>query len=305
MLRKLIVGMTLVAVVAAGGLWFGAAPARVSEEALGPHEPDIANGRRMFFAANCGSCHATPGQKDDLVLGGGYAIRTPFGAFFAPNISPDLEDGIGRWTEAQFVSAVTKGTSPDGRHYFPAFPYASYQRMTQADVRDLFAFLKTLSPVQATSRSHELSFPYNIRAGVGLWKRLHLDGETFTPDPERDAEWNRGAYSVNGPAHCAECHSPRNVLGGIVEGQRFAGGPDATGKGWVPNITQWGLSHWEVDDIEKFLQSGETPDYDIVTGDMERVIANTSRLSDEDRRAMAVYLKSLPEVEGPTRPEAK
>ena len=303
MLRKLVVGVMIVALAAAGGLWFGAAPASVPAEALGPHEPDIENGRRMFFAGNCGACHSTPDQKDDLVLGGGHATRTQFGTFHAPNISPHPDAGIGGWTEAQFVTAMTKGTSPDARHYYPVFPYPSFQRMAQTDVRDLFAFLKTLSPVESQSRPHEVAFPYNVRRGIGLWKRLYLDGEPFTPDPNQSAEWNRGAYLVNGPAHCAECHSPRDALGGIVGGQRFAGGPSADGKGWVPNITQWGLSHWEVDDIASFLETGETPDYNVVGGDMSRVIANTARLSEEDRRAMAVYLKSLPEVEGPERPE--
>jgi len=303
MVRRLLVGLLVVMAAVVGWLWFGTAPVRVSAEALGPHDPDVENGREMFFAGNCGACHATPNQKDALVLGGGYAMRTNFGTFRAPNISPDPSHGIGRWTEAQFVTALTKGMSPDGRHYYPIFPYVSYQRMTHADVRDLFAFIKTLSPVQSESHPHELKFPYSIRLCVGLWKRLYLDGEAFMPDPNRDAEWNRGAYLVNGPAHCAECHSPRDALGGIVEGQRFAGGPTADGKGWAPNITQWGLSHWEVDDIASFLETGETPDYNVVGGDMSRVIANTARLTEEDRRAMAVYLKSLSEVEGPKRPD--
>jgi mono/diheme cytochrome c family protein len=223
-----------------------------------------------------------------------------------PNISSDPKDGIGGWNEAQFVSAMWYGTSPDGRHYFPSFPYPSYQRMALADVRDLFAYLRTLPAVQGRVRDHDVPFPYNIRRLLGGWKFLYLDEERFRPDPNRPAEWNRGAYLVNGPAHCAECHSPRDAFGGIVEGQRFAGGPDPEGDdGWVPNITQHGLSAWSVDDIERVLRNGETRDGDSVGGSMSTVVGSTSRLPDKDRAAMAAYIKSLPAVAGPKRPDPK
>jgi mono/diheme cytochrome c family protein len=139
---------------------------------------------------------------------------------------------------------MVKGTSPDGRHYFPAFPYPSYQRMRVADIRDLFAYIKTLAPIAGKAPAHQVAFPYNIRRLLGGWKFLFLDGKPFEPDASKSAEWNRGAYLVEAPAHCAECHSPRNPLGGIVQAQRYAGGPNPDGEGWVPNITQKGLGEW-------------------------------------------------------------
>ncbi len=302
MLRKLLVVLLVVAAIALAAFWFLTSPATVPASALGQHEPNLDNGRQMFFAGGCASCHAAPDQKDNLMLGGGLALRSEFGTFHVPNISPHPTDGIGTWSEADFITAMVKGTAPDGRHYYPAFPYTSYQKMAHADLRDLFAFIGTLKPVEGRIRDHELPFPYNIRRGLGLWKLLHLDGQAFQSDPNQDAEWNRGAYLVNGPAHCAECHSPRNALGGIVEAQRFAGGPDPSGQGWVPNITSYGLSLWDEDALATMLETGENIDADTVSGDMAKVVANTAQLSDNDRRAMAVYIKSLPEVEGPPRP---
>ncbi|MBA4036993.1 MAG: alkylated DNA repair protein, partial [Bradyrhizobium sp.] len=191
-----------------------------------------------------------------------------------------------------------------GAHYFPAFPYAAYQHAKVEDVRDLFAYLKTLAPVAGKTRDHDLPFPFNIRRNVGVWKWLFMDDKPFVPDASRSASWNRGAYLVNGFGHCAECHSPRNVLGGLVEAQRLAGGPNPEGEGWVPNITQkGGLAEWSVSDIAYFLETGQMPDGDTAGGSMARVIRNTSQLSAEDRASMAEYLKSLPAVEGPARPK--
>jgi mono/diheme cytochrome c family protein len=172
--------------------------------------------------------------------------------------------------------------------------------MALNDVRDLYAFLKTLPPDARPSEPHELSFPFNIRRGLGLWKLIYLDGKPFVPDPARSAEINRGAYLVEGPGHCAECHSPRDILGGIVPGRRFAGGPDAEGKGWVPNITPHadGLATWSAKDIAYLLQSGLNPDADSVGSTMAEVVANIAKLSDADRAAIAAYLKSLPPLPG-------
>jgi len=198
---------------------------------------------------------------------------------------------------------MLKRTSPQSTHYFPAFPYASYQHAKVEDVRDMFAYLKTLQPVAGKVRDHDVPFPFNIRRNLGGWKLLFLDGEPFMSDPAQSQQWNRGAYLVNSLGHCAECHSPRNPLGGIIPAQRFAGGPDPEGEGWVPNITQKELSDWSDKAIAYLLQTGATLDGDSVGGAMTRVVRNTSQLSDEDRAAMAVYLKSLPAVEGPPRPE--
>src|SRR5436190_18211779 len=244
MLRRILLGLVIAGMAGLGLFWWLTIPAMVAAGALPAYRPDVANGLIMFSAGGCSSCHAVPNQPDRLRLGGGLAIPSPFGTFHAPNISPDPADGIGRWSEADFVTAVLKGTSPSGAHYFPAFPYASYQRAEIEDVRDLFAYLKTLAPVTGRVRDHELPFPFNIRRNVGVWKLLFLDGKPFAPDSSHSVAWNRGAYLVNGLGHCAECHSPRNPLGGIIVSQRFAGGPNPEGEGWVPNITQKGLGEW-------------------------------------------------------------
>lgn len=283
--------------------WWLTVPATTAANSLPAYTPDIANGRLTFNAGGCSSCHAVPGQPDRLKLGGGLPIPSPFGTFHSPNISPHPTDGIGRWSEAEFVTAVLKGTSPSGAHYFPAFPYASYANARVEDVRDLFGYLKTLAPVAGKVRDHDVPFPFNVRRNVGVWKFLFMDDRPFQPDPARSAQWNRGAYLVNGLGHCAECHSPRNFLGGIVAAQRLAGGPNPEGEGWVPNITQKRLGEWSAKDIAYFLETGQTPDGDSAGGSMVRVIRNTSQLSAEDRAAMAEYIKSLPPVEGPPRPK--
>lgn len=278
--------------------WLLTIPQSVPESAFGSHTPNLANGKTMLGIGGCASCHAVPKQDDRTRLGGGLALKSPFGTFYVPNISPDVKDGIGGWTEMQFASALMKGTSPSGEHYYPAFPYTSYQRMEIGDVRDLFAYLKTLPPVKGSVRDHDLPFPFNIRRTLGAWKMLFLYGGPYRPDPVQSAEWNRGNYLVNGPGHCAECHSPRNMLGGIVSSMRFTGGPAPDGEGNVPNITPFRLKSWSVADIAEFLDNGMTPDGDSAGGSMAGVVRNTSQLSKEDRQAMAVYLKSLPAVEG-------
>lgn len=305
MLRKLALLAIVGAVIGLVVYWFVTIPATVPASALGAHTANPENGRTMFFAGGCASCHATPGQDDKLQLGGGLGLHSPFGTFYAPNISSDPKAGIGAWTEQQFVNAMLKGTTPGGSHYFPAFPYTSYQMMTLADVRDLFAHMKTLPAMQTSSRAHDVSFPFNVRRALGGWKMLFFHEATFKPDLTKSEQWNRGAYLVNGPGHCAECHSPRNFIGGIKSGQRFAGGPNPEGKGWVPNITQARLKDWSEEDIAYLLESGMTPEGDTVGSNMTPVIRNTSQLSQEDRAAMAVYLKSLAPVEGPKRPEKK
>jgi mono/diheme cytochrome c family protein len=300
--RRILLGAALAGVAALGLYWWlTAVPVRPAL-AASDRAPDLANGLTTFNAGGCSSCHAVPGQPDRLRLGGGLAIGSPFGTFYAPNISPDPADGIGRWTEAEFVAAVTQGISPAGSHYFPAFPYTSYQHASVDDVRDLFAYLKTLPPVSGKVRGHDVPFPFNVRRNIGIWKWLYMDGKPFMPDPAHSAAWNRGAYLVGGLGHCAECHSPRNALGGIIAAQRFAGGPNPEGEGWVPNITQKGLGDWSEKDIAYFLETGATPDGDSAGGAMARVIKNTSQLSSGDRAAIANYLKSLPPVEGPPRP---
>lgn len=302
-LRRILLGLLVAGAAAFGVFWWLTAPSLVLAVTGPAHAPDLANGQTTFNAAGCSSCHAVPGQPDRLRLGGGLAIPSPFGTFYAPNISPDPADGIGRWSEAEFVTAVTRGISPTGYHYFPAFPYTSYAHAKADDIRDLFAWLKTLPAVPGKVRDHDLPFPFNIRRNIGIWKILFMDDKAFVPDSGRSAGWNRGAYLVNGLGHCAECHSPRNFLGGIIAAQRFAGGPNPEGEGWVPNITQKGLGDWSEKDLDYFLETGGLPDGDSAGGAMARVIRNTSQLSAPDRAAIAEYIKSLPPVDGPPKPK--
>ncbi|MGB9270245.1 MAG: cytochrome c [Pseudolabrys sp.] len=292
--KRVVVGTVVVAALALVAFWLLTIPETVPASVLAPHTPDLANGKIMFHAGGCASCHAVPKQEDKTRLGGGLALGSPFGTFYVPNISSDRTDGIGAWTEAQFVTAMVKGTSPTGEHLFPAFPYTSYQRMSLGDIRDLFAYLKTLPAATGKVRDHALPFPFNIRRTLGLWKLLFLDGRPFAPDPSQTAQWNRGAYLINAPGHCAECHSPRNMLGAIKRNQRFTGGPSPDGQGGVPNITQQKLNNWTVKDIADTLTTGMTPDADFVGGSMAEVVRNAAQLSEADREAMATYIKALP-----------
>jgi mono/diheme cytochrome c family protein len=297
MLRRIVFGVLTAGLIGGALLWIITNPQTVPMSALPPYNPDLENGRTMFFAGGCASCHAVPDQPDQTRLAGGRALKSQFGTFYAPNISPDRNDGIGAWSEADFVTAMVKGTSPDGRHYYPAFPYTSYQRMSYSDLRDLFRYLKTLDPVPGKVPEHDLMFPYNIRRMIGAWKFLYLDGLPFQPVPTRSAQWNRGAYLVNGPGHCAECHSPRNRLGAIVDQHRFAGGSLFEDNARVPNISRKRLEDWTASDFAYLLETGFTPDGDAVGSFMALVIRNTAQLSDQDRNAMAVYLETLPVVE--------
>lgn len=315
-MRKAVVSLGFLVVVALVGFLALTSPSAYrllrSDSSIGlstPAEPNLPpnpeNGRVMFFAGGCTSCHATPNQDDKLRLGGGYALKSPFGTFHVPNISSHQRDGIGAWSINDFIRAMREGVSPDGRHYYPSFPYASYQRMSREDLADLFAFMKTLPAVEGKAPDHELPFPFNIRRGVGLWKLAFLDGHSFTPDPSKSASWNRGAYLVNGPGHCAECHSERNFAGAFIEDRRFAGGPDPEGRGAVPNITphRTGIGGWTEADLVTLLTTGETPNFDTVGGPMGSVVRNTAQLPEADRQAMAEYLLSLPQKQGYVAPK--
>ncbi|MGC2775671.1 MAG: cytochrome c [Bradyrhizobium sp.] len=302
MLRRLLLAVCVLGAAGLAVFWWLTSPSTVALAAAA-RAPDLANGQEMFNIGGCSSCHAVPNQPDRLKLGGGLPLTSPFGTFYAPNISPDPNDGIGRWSEADFLNAVLRGVSPGGSHYYPAFPYTSYAGAKADDVRDLFAYMKTLPAVAGRARDHDMPFPFNIRRTVGVWKLLFFADTPFVAQASRSPEWNRGAYLVNTFGHCAECHSPRNALGGIVAAQRFAGGPDPEGQGFVPNITQKGMADWSESDISYFLETGQLPDGDNAGGSMARVIRNTSQLSADDRKAMAVYLKSLPAVEGPPKPK--
>ncbi|MFY9686682.1 MAG: cytochrome c [Pseudolabrys sp.] len=291
-MKKISIALVLLVAGTLAACWVLSAPA-VPQFALAPYNPDPANGRTMFLIGGCSSCHAVPKQDDATRLGGGLALPTAFGTFYVPNISSDAKDGIGNWSEAEFVAAMRFGVSPSGQHLYPAFPYTSYHLMRTEDLRDLFAYLKTLPAISGSVPDHALTFPFSIRRTVGLWKLLFLDDAPFKPDPAQSAQWNKGAYLVNAPGHCAECHSPRNFLGAIIASRRFTGGHSPTGQGGVPDITQGKLHEWKVEDFVEVLESGMTPDSDRVGGAMVEIVANTRQLSAADREAMAVYLKSL------------
>jgi len=295
----------VIALIPAGAIVFYliTMPITVPASALPDHAPDTENGKTMFIAGGCAECHAVPAGKcddldikDETVLAGGRCLKTEVGTFYVPNISPDKETGIGDWTTLDFVNAMKRGIAPVGVHLYPAFPYTSYQRMTFEDLIDLKAYLDTLPAVHNATPQHTLRFPYNIRRGVGLFQRLYVDGETFEPDADTSDAVNRGAYLVMGPTHCGECHSPRNPLGGIVDSKAFAGAKDPAGKGTVPNITpsEHGIGDWTGEDIAYLLETGTTPDFDVIGEAMVLVQENMAKLSAEDRSAIAAFLKTLP-----------
>jgi mono/diheme cytochrome c family protein len=305
-LTRILTVLAVLAMAAAALGYFITIPKPAVTGSLPPRTADLGNGEVMFNVGGCASCHATPKQEDTRRLGGGLVLKTPFGRFHVPNLSSDPVHGIGAWSEEAFVNAMLRGVGRNGEHLYPAFPYTSYQRMRLDDVRDLFAFLRTLPADPTANAAHELPFPFNVRRGLGLWKWRYLDGKAFAPDPAKSALINRGAYLVEGPGHCAECHSGRDFLGGIIAEQRFAGGADPEGKGWVPNITpgENGIASWSQKDIAYLLETGTTPDYDSVGSSMADVVINTGKLPAQERDAMAAYLKSLPPRTG-KKPPAK
>ncbi len=279
---------------AAVSAWFAAAPRGVSAEvAAAVSEPgDPEAGKNVFYIAGCESCHMSPGQNDPLRLGGGLELKTPFGSFHPPNISPDRNDGIGGWSAVDFADALMAGVSPRGEHLYPALPYTSYCRMSTKDVRDLFAFLRTLPPVAGKAPPNAVSFPFSIRRGIGLWKLLYMPriDHPLAADPV-DPE-GLGRYLVQGPGHCAECHSPRTFLGGIIDSRRLTGGPLPDGKGKAPNITAQGLKDWSEDDVETALSTGFTPSGDALGGPMAAVVRSLAQVPQPDLAAIAHYLKS-------------
>jgi mono/diheme cytochrome c family protein len=262
----------------------------------------IERGAYVFAAANCGSCHTNVKGKGPL-LAGGRPLPTPFGTFYSPNITPDPETGIGRWTDEDFIRSLREGVSPDGAHYFPAFPYPSFTRMTDRDMRDLKTYIFSLPPVVQHNRDHEIDFPYGWRFSVWFWKQLYFSEGPFVPDPEQSAEWNRGAYLVEGLGHCGECHTPRDWLGGLDSSRALSGTTDGPEGEKVPNITpdsDTGIGTWSQRDVVRVLRTGQLPDGDFVGSVMGEVVEHgTSKLTDDDRAAIAAYLASLPPISNP------
>jgi mono/diheme cytochrome c family protein len=254
---------------------------------------DAKRGKYLATAGGCMGCH-TMNSKDAAPYAGGRALKTPFGIFYGPNITPDPKAGIGAWAEADFIRAMRHGERQDGSNYFPAFPYPSFTRIADRDLKDLWAFLQTLPPSTRPSQAHELRFPYGFRFMVTLWKWLF-----FTPGPlneDQSSPTMRGAYLVQALGHCGECHTPRNILGGPRRARTLAGGAGPEGKR-VPNLTPARLKPWSDGELKEFFLSGATPDGDAAADPMDEVIRNsTSKLLPDDLAAIISYLRGLPEI---------
>ena len=285
----------LTAALAATVLAVGGLAARAADTAL------AARGAYLAAAAGCADCH-TDWPHGGRLYAGGRALTTPFGTFYAPNITPDLETGIGQWSDAQFLNALREGVRPDGSNYFPVFPYPSFTKITDDDARAIKAYLFTQPAVKQSNRAHDVAFPFSWRFLQNGWKLLFFSPGPFRPAPERGEAYNRGAYLVTALAHCSECHTPRNWFGATQPSRFLAGtahGPD--GKA-VPNITpdsETGIGKWSDDDIVTLLKDGQTPDFDFVGGAMAEVVKNTAQLTNADRHAIAVFLQSVPAVRSP------
>ena len=267
-----------------------------------PDDEAVARGAYIFRAAGCLACH-TDTKNKGAPLAGGRALATPFGTFYTPNITPDPVHGIGAWSDADFLRALGEGVAPDGRHYYPAFPYTSYTGMTERDALDLKAYLFAQPAVGQPNRAHDLKFPFGFRFLMVPWKVLFFEAGSRVGDPARDAKWNRGAYLVAHLGHCGECHTPRNFLGGIDRDRPLAGNPNGPDGKKVPNITphrEAGIGKWRASDITYVLKSGFLPDGDYVGGAMTEVVEEgTSHLNDADRAAIADYLMNLEPFPGP------
>jgi mono/diheme cytochrome c family protein len=239
--------------------------------------------------------------EDRLRLAGGLVLKSDFGDFVAPNISPHPTDGIGAWSAADFANAMLRGVSPQGSHYYPAFPYPSFARMTPADVADLWAYLQTLPAAEGRPPLHAIGFPFGFRRGIGLWKLAYLDPAPVVEIDPADPVLARGRHLVEAVGHCGECHTPRNFAGGPDRSRWLAGGPAPEGDGRIPNITPGGdLGRWSPGEIANFLETGITPEFDVVGVAMAEVQRNMSSLPPADRTAIAAYLKVVPPV--PAKP---
>ncbi|WP_420567247.1 c-type cytochrome [Thalassovita sp.] len=281
-----IIGLLLLA--AAG--WFLTAPSHVDTQQYGSLQGSADRGETVFHAAGCASCHTAPDAEDSdrPILSGGRAFASEFGTFYAPNISPDPTQGIGDWSLPEMADALVHGTSPDGRHYYPALPYTTYAKAAPQDIADLFAFLMTLPKDATPNRAHEVGFPFNIRRSLGGWKLLFASDDWMTDAPSEQLQ--RGRYLVEALAHCGECHTPRNALGGMDRAKWLQGAPNPSGRGKIPDLT---TLDWSQDDLVEYLTSGFTPDFDSAGGEMAEVVQNMARLPLSDREAIAAYLIAL------------
>lgn len=293
-LRRVTAGIFSAALIGAAVFWLVTTPKSSPPILIEGLTGDADRGAIIFAAAGCASCHAAPEASgaDKLVLSGGLAFASPFGTFYAPNISSHATEGIGGWSALDLVNAMRYGTSPDGQHYYPAFPYSSYTRVAPPDIVDLHAYMQTLPASDQPSRAHEVGFPFNIRRSLGGWKLLFMASGPVIDTPGLPESVLRGRYLVEGLGHCAECHTPRGLLGNLQLSNWLNGAAHPSGKGRIPALR--GIS-WSEADIAEYLKSGFTPDFDTAGAEMADVVENTSKLSDEDRKAIAAYIKALPQ----------
>ena len=282
----------ILGLIALGAGWALTRPQPVSEDIFAGLTADPVNGSYVFAAAGCGSCHAAADGPADLMTGG-KEFQSDFGTFAAPNISSDPVHGIGSWSDLELASAIMAGVGRDGSHLYPAFPYTAYAKAAPQDIYDLIAHLRNLPADDTPSAPHRLGFPFNQRITLGPWKVLNADKDWVlaTSDPTLE----RGRYLVEALGHCAECHTPRDALGGLQRENWMAGAPNPSGQGRIPNITPAVLT-WSEADIIAYLESGFTPEFDVVGGSMAAVVRNTALLTDDDRAAIAAYLKAIPPV---------
>lgn len=256
---------------------------------------DARRGWYLVKAGGCLACH-TAVENDAAPFAGGRALNTPFGTFYGPNITPHPQAGIGRWSEADFMRAMRQGVRPDGANYFPSFPYPSFTLITDADLRDMWAYLRTLPASTRASRPHDLQFPFGWRFLVTFWKWLYFEPGPFAQPAGAPPAAARGAYLVRALGHCGECHTPRNFLGGPRKNRTLAGGKTPEGKD-VSNLTPANLKKWSDKDLADFLVLGTTPDGDVPAEAMGEVIRNTtSQLTPQDMQALIAYLRTLPPV---------
>lgn len=295
-MRSLVKRLIVLGLLGGAAFWFLTRPVTLPASAFADLTGNVANGEAVFWAAGCASCHMADSAEGDaeLVLSGGQKFPSDFGTFLAPNISPDPEHGIGGWDLPTFANAITRGVSPEGEHYYPVLPYAAYNKLTLQDVADLKSFMDTLPPSTTASLPHELSFPFTQRRGLGLWKLLFLR-QDWAIAGELTEPQTRGRYISEAMAHCAECHTARNAIGGLKRDLWLSGAPNPSGKGTIPNITPGKLA-WTEAEIVEYLTSGFTPDFDSVGGHMTHVVENMARLPESDRQAVAAYLKLVPAI---------
>ncbi|GJL80667.1 MAG: diacylglycerol kinase [marine bacterium B5-7] len=258
-------------------------------------------GEYLVTAGGCIACHTVEDGDAGDYMAGGRALDTPFGTFHTPNITPDVETGIGAFSKQDFIRAFREGLSPDGSHYYPAFPYTSYTGLSDTDLESIKRYLDSIPPIRRENRPHELDWYVSFRWLLGPWKWLNFTAGVYVPDPNNDEQWNRGAYLVRHLGHCDECHTPRNFMGALDQDRELAGNPDGPEGDAVPNITpdrESGIGKWSKSDLRDFLEIGMYPDGDFVGGSMVEVVDfNTGKLTSADRDAIIRYLKSLPPID--------